>query len=583
LLQDLEQIEIQLRFPLFKKVKPSSLKDQPSMAYKRPSMLRFLRVRNFALIDQVELHFDNGFNLLSGETGAGKSMIVDALGLLAGSKASPEMVRTGESRAVVEAIFEADVQSALDHLGLDSEGDEVVVRREISSDERNRVYINNQPSTVSALRELAPLLLDIHGQHEQQTLLDNASQLGLIDAFADCTEFASQVRDVFTSIQAAEAELAELTAEHARKVERLDLLAFQHDEIQKADPKPGETEQVRERLAVLSNAGKLLDAAAHGYETLYEAENSVLSSIAQVQRGVRDGAQYDPSLLPIVEQIEAARISLHDIAYALRNYANQVDADPQELERVQARLAELERLHRKYGTDLLEHLQKVRREMDSIGLTESKKEEIQDKIVTFRRRYGELAAQLSKKRRSASKKLQTAVEGELRSLAMPHAKFTVAWTDVTPGRAGGIDRPELLISANPGEDPWPLEKIASGGELSRVMLALRTVLAVDRRKKVLVFDEVDAGIGGQAAETVGQKLKVLSARYQVLCVTHLAQIAAFADHQYRIEKLVLDGRTVTRVEPLTGEARVEELVRMMSGSRVTEAARQHVKELLKKS
>ena len=405
----------------------------------------------------------------------------------------------------------------------------------------------------------------------------------MIDAFADCTEFASQVRDVFTSIQAAEAELAELTAEHARKVERLDLLAFQHDEIQKADPKPGETEQVRERLAVLSNAGKLLDAAAHGYETLYEAENSVLSSIAQVQRGVRDGAQYDPSLLPIVEQIEAARISLHDIAYALRNYANQVDADPQELERVQARLAELERLHRKYGTDLLEHLQKVRREMDSIGLTESKKEEIQDKIVTFRRRYGELAAQLSKKRRSASKKLQTAVEGELRSLAMPHAKFTVAWTDVTPGRAGGIDRPELLISANPGEDPWPLEKIASGGELSRVMLALRTVLAVDRRKKVLVFDEVDAGIGGQAAETVGQKLKVLSARYQVLCVTHLAQIAAFADHQYRIEKLVLDGRTVTRVEPLTGEARVEELVRMMSGSRVTEAARQHVKELLKKS
>ena len=366
-------------------------------------------------------------------------------------------------------------------------------------------------------------------------------------------------------------------------MERLDLLAFQHDEIQKADPKPGETEQVRERLAVLSNAGKLLDAAARGYEALYESENSVLSSIAQVQRGVRDGAQYDPSFLPIVEQIEAARISLHDIAYALRNYANQVDADPHELERVQARLAELERLHRKYGTDLLEHLQKVRREMDSIGLTESKKSEIQDKIVTFRRRFAEFAAQLSKKRRSASKKLQTAVEGELRSLAMPHAKFSVAWTDVNPGRASGIDRPELLISANPGEDPWPLEKIASGGELSRVMLALRTVLAVDRRKKVLVFDEVDAGIGGKAAETVGQKLKDLSSRYQVLCVTHLAQIAAFADHQYRIEKLVLDGRTVTRVEPLTGEARVEELVRMMSGSRVTDAARQHVKELLKKS
>jgi len=221
--------------------------------------------------------------------------------------------------------------------------------------------------------------------------------------------------------------------------------------------------------------------------------------------------------------------------------------------------------------------------MDSIGLTETKKEEISNKIAGLRRQYSDLAAQLRKKRRETSKKLQTAVENELRSLAMPHARFTVAWSDVTPGRASGIDKPELLISANPGEDPWPLEKIASGGEISRVMLALRTVLAVDHRKKVLVFDEVDAGIGGKAAETVGQKLKELSSRYQVLCVTHLAQIAAFADHQYRIEKLVLDGRTVTRVEPLSGEARVEELVRMMSGSRVTEAARQHVKELLKES
>jgi DNA repair protein RecN (Recombination protein N) len=559
-----------------------SLKVQPSMAYNRPSMLRFLRVRNFALIDQVELHFSNGFNLLSGETGAGKSMIVDALGLLAGSKASPEMVRTGETRAVVEAIFEAEAGAELSRLGLDAEEDEIIIKREISADARNRVYINNQPTTVSALRELAPLILDIHGQHEQQTLLDNSSQLALIDAFAESTDLADRLRDVFADIQASEAELAEITAEHTRKVERLDLLAFQHDEIQKADPKPDETEQVRERLGVLSNAGKLLDAAARGYDALYESETSALSTVVQIQRAIREAAQHDPRLQPIAEQIEAARISLHDIAYTLRDYANQVDADPQELERVQARMAELERLHRKYGPNLLEHLQKVRREMDSIGLTETKKEQINNKIVGLKRQYSDLAAQLSKKRRASSKKLQTAVETELQSLAMPHARFTVAWSEVTPGRASGIDKPELLISANPGEDPWPVEKIASGGEISRVMLALRTVLAVDHRKKVLVFDEVDAGIGGKAAETVGQKLKELSSRYQVLCVTHLAQIAAFADHQYRIEKLVLDGRTVTRVEPLSGDARVEELVRMMSGSRVTDAARQHVKELLKK-
>jgi len=546
-------------------------------------MLRLLRVRNFALIDHLEIHFKNGFNLLSGETGAGKSIIVDALGLLAGSKASAEMVRSGESRAIVEAAFETDLKSELDGLGLDSEDarGELIIRREISFDERNRVYINNQPSTVSALRELAPSLLDIHGQHEQQSLLDNSRQLAFIDTYADSANLAAKVRDIFTAIQTTTAELSELTAEHARKLERLDLLAFQRDEIHKVDPKAGETEQVRARLEVLSNAGKLLEAAVRGYEALYESETSVLSIIAQIQRGLRDAAQHDSRLQPFLEQMEAGRISLQDIAYGLRNYADKVDADPEELERVQGRLAELERLHRKYGPDLLEHLQKVRREMDSIGLTETKKEQLGAQIAGLQEEYSQAAGLLSKKRRTTSKRLESAVERELNSLAMPHARFIVAWENISPGRATGIDRPELLISPNPGEEPRPLEKIASGGELSRVMLALRTVLAVDRPQKTLVFDEVDAGIGGKGAETVGQKLKQLSSRYQVLCVTHLAQIAAFADHQYRIEKVVLEGRSVTRVEALSGEARIEELVRMMSGSRVTHAAREHVKELLK--
>src|SRR2546427_5648746 len=549
-------------------------------------MLRFLRVRNFALIDQLELHFKDGFNLLSGETGAGKSIIVDALGLLAGSKASTEMVRSGESRAIVEAIFEADLKSELDRHGLDSDDSdgnpgEIIIRREISSDDRNRVFINNQPSTVSVLRELAPSLLDIHGQHEQQSLLDNSKQLALIDVYADSTGQAAKVRALFTNLQKSEAELAELTAEHARKLERLDLLTFQHDEIQKCDPKPGETEQLHEKIDVLSNAEKLQGAARQGYESLYESEASVLSTISQLLRILRDATQHDSRLAPYTEQMETARISLQDVAYALRGYSEKVDADPQELERAQTRSAELERLHRKYGPDLLQHLQKVRREMDSIGLTETKKDELRSRITELRQEYSVVSAALSKKRRAAAKKLESAVERELKSLAMPHARFSIMWTDVSPGRASGIDRPELLISPNPGEEPRPLEKVASGGELSRVMLALRTVLAVDRTQKALVFDEIDAGIGGKGAETVGQKLKELSSRYQVLCVTHLAQIAAFADHQYRIEKVILEGRSVTRVEALSGEARIEELVRMMSGSRATHAAREHVKELLK--
>lgn len=553
------------------------------MAYNGAGMLRFLRIRNFALIDRLELNFSKGFNLLSGETGAGKSIIVDALGLLAGSKASGEMIRAGESRAVVEAVFECALGTELDRLGLDFEDSEVIVRREISSDERNRVYINSQPSTVAALRDIAPWLLDIHGQHDQQTLMDSASQLDLIDAFAGSADLARQVRQLFESLQQAESELADLTAEHARKLERLDLLSFQHDEITKAQPKPGETPYLHERLEVLTHAGKLLESAARGYEAFYESETSVLSVLASVQRALKDASQHDNRLQSIVEQTETARISIQDVAYALRDYADQVDADPQELERIQARLSDLERLHRKYGPDLLDYLQKVRSEMDNIGLAQTKKEEIQSQIEQLREQYTKVARSLSRKRRGASKQLQSSVERELRSLAMPHARFTIDWTDVLPGRARGIDRPELRISANPGEEPQPLDRVASGGELSRIMLALRTVLAVERQHKTLVFDEIDAGIGGKAAETVGQKLKELSRRYQVLCVTHLAQIAAFADHQYRIDKQVLDKRTLIRVDPLVGDSRIDELARMMSGSRVTETARQHVKELLKAS
>jgi DNA repair protein RecN (Recombination protein N) len=543
-------------------------------------MLRFLRVRNFALIDHLEIHFEDAFNLLSGETGAGKSIVVDALGLVAGSKASSDTIRTGESRAIVEAVFDAEAATELERLGLDAEGSEVIIRREISSDGRNRVFINNQPSTVSALRELASSLLDIHGQHDQQTLIESSSQLDLVDVFAGATVLAGRVRQLDEAIQKAEAQLAELVADHARKVERLDLLRFQSDEIQKANPKPGETESAHQQLAVLSHATKLLDAATRGYEQLYESDASVSSVLSQTERALRDASQYDKRLEPLAAQAESARIQTQDLAAGLRDYAARVEANPQELERLQSRLAELERLHRKYGPDLLGHLQKVTGEMDSMGLAETQKDTLLQQIANLREDYNKVAQTLSRKRRAASAKLETQVVRELKSLAMPNVRFEVQWTDVTPGRSRGIDRADFMISANPGEDLRLLEKVASGGELSRIMLALRTVLVVDEASKTLVFDEVDAGVGGKAAETIGQKLQELSRRYQILCVTHLAQIAACAEHHYRIEKLVLDGRTVTRIEPLNGESRVDELVRMMSGSRVTDAARQHIREML---
>lgn len=549
------------------------------MVYNLP-MLRFLRVRNFAVIDELSLEFESGFNLLSGETGAGKSILIDALGLLAGAKASSEMIRSGESRAVVEAVFEADVNGILDRLGLDSDGNEIVIRREISADDRNRVHINSQPATVAALRELAPWLLDIHGQHDQQTLLDAANQLEFVDAFAESGDLVSKVADIYTRKRAAETELADLDQREAERLQRLDFLGFQRSEIEKLQIAPGEEQQMRGRFEVLAHAEKLFDASGRSYAVLYETEDSVLTRLSQVNRLIREASTHDERLRPILEQCESVRIQLQDVADALRDYREKIDVDPRALERLQERLAEFERLHRKYGADLPGHLERVRHEIDRLGSSETRKDTLRSEVARLAEEYESVAAALSRKRRGICRKLERAVEKELRTLAMQSAVFALSWSDIAPGRGAGKDRVDFLISPNPGEEPRPLTRIASGGELSRIMLALRTVLAVDHANKTLIFDEVDAGVGGKAAETVGAKLKELSGRYQILGVSHLAQVAAFSDHHFRIEKVVLDGRTFTRIDPLEGESRIEELARMMSGTRITDAVRQHARELL---
>jgi len=544
-------------------------------------MLRLLRVRKFALIDELEIEFEGGFNLLSGETGAGKSLIVDALALIAGAKASSETIRSGESRAIVEAVFQPSDALDLAGIGIDCE-DELVLRREISADNRNRVFLNSQPSTVTALRKIAPYLVDIHGQHEQQTLLDTSKQLAMIDLAAEAGSLRERVHTLYDAIRSLEDERALLEQDESELLQRADFLRFQREEIERVQPKKGETDLLGEKVRILAHSGKLLEAASGGYEALYEADASILSQFASVERSIRDAGAEDTRLADIAEQATTARTLVEDLAYALRDYLNHLEVDPAALELLQARLAELERLHRKYGPDLLAHLETVIQELDNIGLRDSKRLEITGQLESLKSQYRQVAGELSQRRRTSSTKLAKSVTSEIRSLAMPSAEFRIEWTTLSPGRATGIDEPQLLLSPNPGEPAGRLAEIASGGELSRAMLALRTVMVSDDTDRTLVFDEIDAGIGGEAAETVGRKLKLLSNTYQVLCVTHLAQIARFADQHARIEKLVVDGRTVTRVEALGGDGQVEELARMMSGPKVSDAARRHVRELLKR-
>ena len=544
-------------------------------------MLRLLRVRQFALVDKLEIEFDRGLNLLSGETGAGKSLIVDALALIAGAKASNDTIRSGASRAIVEAVFQPSDTLDLAAIGIDPE-DELILRREISADNRNRVFINSQPSTVTALRMIAPYLVDIHGQHEQQTLLDTSKQLAMIDHAAKAGTLRERVQKLYNAIRSLEEALAALEQDDSELLQRADLLRFQREEIERAEPKKGEIGRLGEKVRILAHSGKLLEAAYGGYEALYEADASILAQFASVERSIRDAGVDDNRLANIAEQATTARTLVEDLAYALRDYMNQIEVDPGELEPLQVRLAELERLHRKYGSDLHAHLETVIQELDNIGLRDIKRVEISGQLKTLKSQYQKAAEALSQRRRRTSEGLAKSLTSEIRSLAMPDAEVKIDWITLEPGRDTGIDMPQLLLSPNSGEHARRLAEIASGGELSRTMLALRTVLVTDDTDCTLVFDEIDTGIGGEAAESVGKKLKRLSNTYQVLCVTHLAQIARFADQHARIEKLVVDGRTVTRVEALGDEGRIEELARMMSGPKVSAAARRHVLELLKR-
>ena len=555
-------------------------------------MLLELVVENYAVIERVDVRFRAGLNLLTGETGSGKSIVVDALGLLFGGRASQESVRTGASRARISGVFEIPREAVfarlLEAAGIEAEDGELILEREISAEGKSRAFAGSRPVTIGLLRDLAPFLGDIHGQHEQQMLFSAGAQLAMLDAFAGASEMAARTAVAFEEWRAVSREIEELERGEQEKLRLLDLWSFQRREIESVGPKPGEDAELEQERRVLQNTARLEEAASTVYAALYDAPESALAQVRIAVRRLEELLRIDPRLEAAREGLAGAAIAIEEASYAVRDYLSHLEANPARLEEIESRLAALERLRRKYGAtaeEVLAFLAKVRGEIESVETAGERKAELARERARRAAAFEEAAGALSAQRKEAARKLEKRVEAELAGLAMERTKFQAA-VSAAEWSQSGIDAVQFLVSPNVGEELRPLEKVASGGEVSRIALALKTCVAAAGRRAervapTLVFDEVDAGVGGRAAETVGRRLKQLAASNQVLCVTHLPQIAGFADHHFYVEKKEAGGRTVAEIGEIEGEARTREIGRMLSGERVTREALQQAEQLLK--
>jgi DNA repair protein RecN (Recombination protein N) len=559
-------------------------------------MLKLLRINNIAVIPELQLELGPGLTLLTGETGAGKSILIDALGLLLGRRASVELIRTGEDRAVVEAVVELEAADALlaPH-GLPLEGDEVVLRREVQTSGKGRATVNGALVPVGLLRELAPVVAVVHGQHEPQGLLDPARHLDLLDRFAGL-DGAAILADVYRELRRVEADLERLRRDRREAERHREMLEFQVREIEAAALAPDEEDHLRLEKSRLANAGRLAELSSEAYALLYDDEAAAIGRLGQVFRRVGELAAIDPEFRPHAEARGALVAQLEELALLLRDYQERLEVSPGRLDEVESRLAVIERLKRKYGETVEEVLgfgERCGRELDELGSPEEQEKALEARRAALGADYLERARRLSEDRRAAAGELERKIRAELGQLAMEKTRFRIAFDPASVGEATGLaagrwterglERAEFLISPNPGEELRPLARVASGGELSRIMLALKSVVHAATPGVTLVFDEVDAGIGGRVAEVVGRKLKAVAAHQQVLCVTHLPQIAAFADHHLAVQKRVERGRTTTVVEALAPPDRVEEIARMLGGEVVTDTARRHASEMLKQN
>ena len=552
-------------------------------------MLLEIRVRNFAVIDAVTTSFGPGLNVLTGETGAGKSMLLDAILLIRGARAQSDVIRTDTDTATVEAVFEVTPRgpaaAVLDEAGLGLEQGQVVVRRELARSGRHRAFVNDSPVTVGLLERLGDHLVEIHGQHEHQRLLEPARQLDLLDRFADAEELRDRVGDLFVKHRTAGAELERARTAERDRAQREDLLRLQVAELDGARLRAGEEDELRVERRRLQHSERLSAGLTEAAALLHDDEGSAMSRLHRAARLLRDLARLDPAFATPADAVDGAGALLEDALAAVRSLRESVTVTPGRLEAIDERLDTLTRLKRKYGDTeaaMLAFRAEASGELDRLGRHEAIVAEQERLLAELESELSGAAHELSKRRHEAAERFAGQAARELRQLGMERARFEIAvarapLTEIGPR---GLDRVEFRLSTNPGEDVRPLARIASGGELSRTMLALKAILARADRVPTMIFDEVDAGIGGRVAGVVAQKLAAAAEGRQVLCVTHLAPIAARATHHVRVVKAVRGGRTRVSAEPVSGDARVEEIARMVAGDRITETARGHARELL---
>ena len=553
-------------------------------------MLSMLHIENIAVIETADIDFDRGFNVLTGETGAGKSIVIDAIGAVIGERTSRDLIRTGAKSALVQAVFtDLSAPDLLEQAGAaPDENGELLIRREIHPDGRNSCRVNGKPVTVAQLRRLGMLILNIHGQHDGQLLLDPASHLGYLDSFGGTGPLLAEYRTAFDEVSALQREIASLEMDEAEKARRIDTLNYQIAELERAGLRPGEEEELTERRQLLRSAGKLNDAMQTVHRALLGDGNAdgAVMLLSEAEGAARSAGRYTDRLSGLTEALNQLIVQADEAVETVRELEDEFDFAPEELDQVEDRLDQLRRLKRKYGgsvEEMIEFLSRCREELDTIECAADTVARLNTRLSAARAEAERRGKALSDARRAQAERLEARIQTELSQLDMPRVQFRVQFAP-KPGDSGmdatGMDEVQFLMSANMGEALKPIQKIASGGELARIMLALKNVLAENEPVSTMVFDEVDTGVSGRAARKVAQKMASAARRKQVLCVTHLPQIAAMADTHFSVEKGEAEGRTYTVVTRLNREKRREELARLTGGGRVTEAMLRSAEELL---